>query len=350
MRENERMKFWINLLVSLAIGAVCVYFVWPKREDYEAIKHSFATLDWKWVWIYVGSLVGVHFFRAWRWDFLLRPVGVRIGFGRLMAVSSVGFLAILALPARLGEFVRPYLIAERGKIGMSEAIGTVAVERIADGLMISFLVFFSFLSLAGPNAPGWMMPAAYGSLALFVTATAFLVVGVMWPERTSHLAVKFTLLDRIAPKFGKKLESFLLSVCKGFRVLSDWRNLALFLFGTAAYWFINGLGMWLLAKGFGLPLSLVAAFATMGLTGVIIMAPNAPGLVGQFHAGIILGMGLYLSPAYVNGPGKAYALFLHGIQVVWYVSLGLGSMLSSHVSFTRVVRESQHAAVEKAAA
>jgi uncharacterized protein (TIRG00374 family) len=345
------VKFWLNLGVSLVIGGICVYFAWPKHEDYDAIKHAFVTLEWRWVGIYIGTLVGVHFFRAWRWDFLLRPVGVKIGFGRLMAVSSVGFMAILALPARLGEFVRPYLIAERGKVGMSEAIGTVAVERIADGLMISFLVFFSFLSLSGPHAPGWMMPAAYGSLALFVVATVFLIVGVMWPERTSRIAVKLTLLDRLAPKFAHKLESFLISVCRGFRVLSDWRNLAVFLFGTAAYWFINGLGMWLLAKGFGLPVSLTAAFATMGLTGVIIMAPNAPGLVGQFHIGIILGLSLYMAPELVNGPGKAYAAVLHGIQLVWYVAAGLLSMMSSHVSFTRVVRESQHAAaVEEAAA
>jgi hypothetical protein len=132
-------------------------------------------------------------------------------------------------------------------------------------------------------------------------------------------------------------------------VLSDWRNLGIFLLGTGAYWFINGFGMWLLAKGFGLPISLVAVFATMGLTGVIIMAPNAPGLVGQFHIGIILGLGLYLSPNLVNGPGKAYAAVLHGIQLVWYVALGLVSMMSSHVSFTRVVRESQHAAAAEEA-
>ena len=34
--------------------------------------------------------------------------------GPLLAISSVGFMAILALPARLGELVRPGLLRKRG--------------------------------------------------------------------------------------------------------------------------------------------------------------------------------------------------------------------------------------------
>src|SRR5205823_12500303 len=95
---------------------------------------------------YLALLVILHLCRALRWNYLLAPLGVRIPPGPLLAISSVGFMAILALPARLGEFVRPGLLRKHG-VSASSALGTVAVERIVDGLLISLFVFVAFFSL-----------------------------------------------------------------------------------------------------------------------------------------------------------------------------------------------------------
>ena len=58
-------------------------------------------------------------------------------------------MAILALPVRLGEFVRPYFVARERRVRMSAAVGTVAVERIVDGLLISILFFVAYLAVGG---------------------------------------------------------------------------------------------------------------------------------------------------------------------------------------------------------
>src|SRR5258708_11230199 len=84
--------------------------------------------------------------------------------------------------------------------------------------------------------------------------------------------------------------------------------------------------MWLLAREMGLPISLGAAYTTMAFTGVVLSLPNAPGLVGQFHAAIKLGLLAYLPASVVNARGMAYAIVLHGIQTAWYVSIGLLSL------------------------
>ena len=99
-----------------------------------------------------------------------------------------------------------------------------------------------------------------------------------------------------------------------------------------------------------LPLSMSAAFTTMALTGVVLTLPNSPGLVGQFHAAIKLGLAAYLPLATVNASGMAYAIVLHGIQTLWYVAIGLGSLLAisgragRHASLAEAVRESSRAA------
>jgi glycosyltransferase 2 family protein len=92
---------------------------------------------------------------------------------------------------------------------------------------------------------------------------------------------------------------------------------------------------------------LSGAFAAMAFTGVLITLPNAPGLVGQFHAGIVLALAAYLPASVLNSTGGAYAVALHGIQFVWYVVLGFIALLfvgETSGSLRSLVIESKRAA------
>jgi len=314
--------------------------VWP--EDPSQIVRAFRQLDWAAFWPYLAGyialLAATHFCRAWRWNNLLEPIGVHLGAGRMLAISSVGFMAILALPARLGEFVRPALIRQKGHVSASAALGTVAVERIIDGLLVSILVFGALFARRGPDAPEWMMPTAWAALAVFSAAAVFLVCALRWPERAVKTAVALTLVGRFAPRVAAKLEEKLHSMIRGFLVLRDARNFIYFLAWSIAYWAANGLSLWLLARGFGLDLPVVAAFATMGLVAVGITLPNSPGLTGQYQWFAGLGLGLYLSAGEMRPLGEAFTHLLWGLQVFWYVAVGALALASRHVSFAEVVK------------
>jgi len=340
------MKLAINLALSFAMLALCLWLVWPDAHTRQHLGHAIGGLHlasfWPYLAGYVALLAFLHFCRAWRWNNLLAPLGVQLPPGRLLAISSVGFMAILALPARLGELVRPTLIRKKGHITASAALGTVAVERIVDGLVISLLVFGAFFALRGPEAPGWMMPVAYAALGVFAAATLFLVFALRRPEPTVRFALRVSLLDRLAPRVARVLEAKLLEMIRGFAVLKDGRNLIVFLLWSVAYWGANGLSMWVLARGFGMPLSVTGAFATMGLVAVGITLPNAPGLVGQFQACTLWGLSLYLGPAVlvegspVRGLALAYAIVLHTIQLIWYLGVGAIALATPYLSFADV--------------
>jgi uncharacterized protein (TIRG00374 family) len=283
------------------------------------------------------ALVAVtHFCRAWRWNNLLEPIGVRLPPRRLLAISSVGFMAILALPARLGEFVRPALVRKKGEISASAALGTIAVERIIDGLLVSVFVFGALFAIRGPGSPDWMMPTAYAALGIFSAALVFLAFALRWPKKTVHISVSLSMARLVSPRIADKLEEKLLHLISGFLVLKDKRNLVVFVLWSIVYWSANGMSLWVLAHGFGLELSVVGAFATMGLVAVGITLPNSPGLVGQYQYFTLLGLGLYLDKGAVEGAGFVFAVALHAIQVIWYMSVGAIAMASSHVSFAEV--------------
>jgi hypothetical protein len=331
------MKLAVNILLSLLMLGVCLWLVWPSPADEARLAEAISSLKLGYLAGFVGLLAAVHFFRAWRWNNLLAPIGVTLSPGRLLAISSVGFMAILALPARLGEFVRPALVRKRGRVSAAAALGTIAVERIIDGLFVSLFVFGAFFALRSPSSPAWMMPTAYLALGLFAAALLFLGFSLRWPDRTVSIAVSLTLLRRISPRLADVSRAKLLSMIGGFMVLKDRRNLIMFCLWSLAYWTANGMSLWVLAKGFDFELSLVGAFATMGLVAVGITLPNSPGLVGQYQWFTQLGLSLYLGEAMGKGPeGLAYAIVLHGVQVVWYIGMGGLAVISPYVSLSEV--------------
>jgi len=153
----------------------------------------------------------------------------------------------------------------------------------------------------------------------------------------------------LAPRRADAIGDKIRTVISGFRVLGDRKNLVLFLGHTVAYWGCNGFGMWILARAMGLPISLGTAYATMAFTGVVLSLPNAPGLVGQFHAGVKLALLAYLPAAVVNTKGFAYSVVLHGLQTLWYVGTGVLALPlcnTDHASLRQVIEESNQAATE----
>lgn len=340
------MKLAINLVLSLLMLAASLWLVWPNEHSQAVLRHAVERLD---AATFAPTVLGVfallavtHLARSWRWHYLLAPIGVRLGFGRLMAVSSVGFMAILVIPARLGELVRPALIRKRGHISAAAALGTVAVERIIDGLMVSVMVFATFVALRRPDSPGWMMPTAYAALAVFAVCLIGLVFALRWPEWTVRTFLTVTLLDRFAPRLAARLDGKLHDLISGFAVLRDGRNLVAFLGWTVVYWLANGLSCWVLARGMGVPLSLLGTFGMMGLVMVGITLPNSPGMIGQFQWLTALGASIELGKAAVTdgtamfGEVLAFAIFLHASQVIWYVGAGLAAVATSHVSFSEL--------------
>lgn len=335
------MKLAINLVLSLGMLVLCTWLVWPNAGTRDQLAAAFDALTWRefapYLMGYIGLLIVVQLTRSLRWNYLLAPLGVRIPTGPLLAISSVGFMAILALPARLGEFVRPGLMRKRG-ISASAALGTVAVERIVDGLLVSLFVFVAFFALKSPQSPSWMMPTAYAALGVFALALVFLVGALKWPERSVQFWLRLSLLPRIAPRIAAVIERKALDMIRGFEVMRDTKNLAMFIAWSLVYWTCNGLGVYVLARGFGLPLTLVGGFATMGLVAVGITLPNSPGLVGQFQWFTLLGLSLYLPGAAtkdsaIYGTAFAFANVHYGLQVVWYIACGALGLATRYVSF-----------------
>ena len=95
-------------------------------------------------WIFLGLFFGVlsHLSRAYRWKFMLKPLGFKPKFANNVLAVLVGYLVNLALP-RAGEVSRALVLTNYENVPFEKGFGTIVAERIADLIMMLCIVMIT---------------------------------------------------------------------------------------------------------------------------------------------------------------------------------------------------------------
>lgn len=138
---SKRAKSIIQFVVLLGVG---VFLVWlslrsvaSKKED---ILNSFKNANYFWIGISLLISFFGHFLRAYRWNYLLQPLGYKTGLLNANGAVLIGYFANYGLP-RMGELTRCTIAARYDKVPFEVGLGTVITERIVD-LALLIIVFF----------------------------------------------------------------------------------------------------------------------------------------------------------------------------------------------------------------
>ncbi len=323
-------------------------FVWLMRRGGVPLVPTAAQLAhvrWWTVAVYLGSLVVVHWFRAWRWGYLLRPVA-KVPTSRIIAIAWVGFFAIMMLPFRLGEVVRPVLLRRDGKVSGSAGMGTIAAERVLDGLFVALLLVATLTLIPRQPLEGVVFlgfPVAqlvhYGYLTFGLFASALVVLGVFLVARGFAEEATQRVGGLVGERLAERLARMVGGLADGLRSLPDPQLMGPFLLQTAIYWCANALGMWFLGWGCGLPMTPGHGFAVMGVLAMGILLPQGPGLFGSFQFFVFLALRMYFPEAIIRERGVAYVFLLYACQFVFTTAAGLGSMAFGHIDPRGTLRD-----------
>jgi hypothetical protein len=327
------VKRFLQIALGLAVSTAALWLT-LRGKDLGAIWRAAASADYAWLVPYVLILGVIHLARTWRWGILLEPVA-KVPFSRLNAVSAVGFMALMVLPFRIGEFARPYLIAERPRIRVSATLSSVVVERVADGVFTAALLVMTLLAV--PDGTPGLHFLRVGGVAVFA-AFAGLLVFLVVAYRNRAAAVRFThrLLDPVSPRVADRVSGMMDAFIHGLRLVPSRRKLAGFFLLTAAYWGLNGWGMAVLARAFDIHLTIWQAYTVLGVLVVGVMIPAGPGMVGTFQAATVLGMSLFVDKAVLDTRGTAYANVLWAVQLAFTAGLGFFFLFSRHIKIAQI--------------
>ncbi len=146
---GKNTKSIIQFVVLLSIGILLVWLslrqVAPQKDN---IILAFKNADYFWVGVSMVISVFSHFLRAYRWNYLLKPVGYQTNLLNATCEVIVGYFANYGIP-RMGEITRCTLAAKYDKVPFEVGFGTVITERIIDFLL--FLIIFAITLLTQFN-------------------------------------------------------------------------------------------------------------------------------------------------------------------------------------------------------
>lgn len=315
---------WIGrFLASLVIGAGLLWLTLHSMAKdagdgtglaglWGATIASAKAVEARYLWVYAASFVMVHAARLGRWVVMVRGISdapVR----EVVGVGLTGFAAIVLFPLRLGELVRPALLQQRTGVPFSAGLGTAVVERVADGLIITLVLFLSILA-APVEASEVVRSAGWVSLGVFVSASVGLALFV-WRRAFAERILAATV-GRVSAKISGALIETMETFSRGVRSLHGGGRLWWFLLLTAVYWSANAMGMWWLARGFGFALPWYAGWGLLGTLVVGLMIPTGPGFLGNFQYFVQEGLRLYLPGSTAGAAGLAMGLIQNGLQLL----------------------------------
>lgn len=328
------MKRALRLAGSLA--ATLVFGAWAFRDTHWAEQWaSLRAAHYLWLLPYLAILGVIHLCRTLRWGCLLSGLE-RVLFRPLNDASAIGFMYLLVLPFRMGEFARPFLIAQRSSIRRSSAMTTVVLERITDGVFVALLLR-ALLFFVPPEAPNvrYVRFGANAMFGIFFGGLLFLLFAAWHHDRA--VALVRGAVGWASPGLAERVADIVDAFVGAVKQLPGPLGLLAFFGWTFVYWGMNGFGMWLLAwKGFDLPLDLFQSYVVLCVLVVGLMIPAAPGMIGTFQAAIRVGLALFLPGELVRGAGLAYANVLWLCQTGQQIAFGLIFLSLDRLSFTEV--------------
>jgi uncharacterized protein (TIRG00374 family) len=216
------IKKVLKIILPLALGG---FLVWYSLSDIslETLGKYFKEANYG--WIFLGLFFGIlsHLSRAYRWKFMLEPLGFQPKFSNSVLAVLVGYLVNLALP-RAGEISRATVMANYEKIPFEKGFGTIVAERIADLVMmlsivaITLFVQFDFIyNLLTKNFDPTKI----------IIGLAILIVGFF---------VFSSFVKKAESGFLLKIKTFVTGLIEGVTSIFKMKNKWAFIFHTIFIW------------------------------------------------------------------------------------------------------------------
>lgn len=276
-----------------------------------------------------------------RYHFLLAPIA-RLPLRRLMTISTIGMALVTLLPFRLGEFARPAMLRQKGKVSGWAVTGTVGAERIIDGVAFGLTLLLG-LAFAPPRSPlpdhigNLPVPAALVPRAALVATSAFgvallVMAGFYW-WRSFARRLTQRVIGTFSEAAGARVADIVSNMSDGFKFLPNLRYTLPYLFITLLSIASHIWAIALLAQAVGIStLSFAQASVVVGVLALGFALPNAPGFFGAVQLALYAGLALYVSPDQVIGAGAALVFLFYVTYLGIVIGTALLALLADYVA------------------
>jgi uncharacterized protein (TIRG00374 family) len=209
---SRNIKKTLKILLPLLLGVFLVWFALSKVSIDELIFYL-KKADYK--WIVLGVFFGFlsHLSRAYRWRFMLDPLGYKIKLENSIMAVFAAYLINFTIP-RAGEIARASVLTNYENVPFEKGFGTIVSERIADVVVmmgiIALTLFLQFEFIYD----------------FFIQRFNPLKIGVSVLLLITVVFIAFKIVKRSQSRFAKKIKGFFNGLLEGilsiFKMKKKW--------------------------------------------------------------------------------------------------------------------------------
>ena len=310
----------------MGIGIYLTWFFYSglTQDEKDAIPVAFANANYFWVFLALVTAWLGHVSRAYRWKFLMEPLGYKPKLSNMYHATMIGYVLNFTIP-RSGEIARPGFLAKKENLPFDKVFGTVVAERIIDVVMLLLIMGGTSL-LVGQDVIDELTKRDESS----------------GPPYLFYAIIGLGLLGVLAFVISKKIRSFFLEKMKGMwegvRTIFIMKKRIPFILHTIFIWFTYVMLMWLMAQG------------VLGMENIGIKELLVGFVVGAIAIGITPG-GIGLYPIFITAAlvyfgydkdiASSFSIMAWVILTLLLVVLGIYSLYAIKIKFSNAEVEKQ---------
>jgi uncharacterized protein (TIRG00374 family) len=329
-------RVWFGFAISALFLGLFFY-----RTDFNDIWDSFKEANY---FIAFASLP-VYFAGIWvrtvRWQYLLRPVK-RVPVGRLYPVVIIGLMANNLIPARAGELVRAYILGEREDVKKASALGTIAVDRLFDGLTLvpMLLIVVAFVG----DSERFPLPVVDWTINLVQLAVVMSVLfggalAALFVLAFSGRARNWTdgMIMKLTPEaLLPSVEGLAHSFFEGLHSLRNPGDMAVAWVMSTISWLLEATMYWMVGLAFDIHVGFENYLLITAAANLAISILASQGGIGPFE----LVAKQVMIAAGAAGAAEAYAIGLHALVLLPVIIVGLYFLGTMGMSLGEMFRHS----------
>jgi glycosyltransferase 2 family protein len=127
----------LKTVLPLALGVYLIWYFFTSMEPVVKVAFYKALREANYFWIFLSLLLSfvALLSRAYRWKYLLEPLGYKTQFWNRYHAIMIGYIVNLTIP-RAGEASRAAMLYRSDGVPFSKSFGTILAERVFDLVML----------------------------------------------------------------------------------------------------------------------------------------------------------------------------------------------------------------------
>ena len=319
---NSKVSKALKIVLPIGFGIYLIWYVFNLLSEEEKSELFDAIQQTNYWWIGGSVCLGIlsHISRAYRWKYLLEPLGYYPKFANTFFAVMIGYIVNLALP-RAGELSRCGALSKYEKLPFNKLLGTVIAERIADMIILGSLiviVIVSQFSILGDVVKSWIPkdedPSYYLLIAIMVMCCLSIIV-----------LIAYKYFKKSNSELSNKIKDLIKGLTDGIKSIIKMKRRKEFILHTAFIWLMY-ISMFYLCF-FSLPdttnvpySGILAGFVMGGLSIIFVQ-----GGIGVYPAAIMEVLMLY---GIARPAGLAMGWIIWTSQTAMILSIGIFSLLA----------------------